>query len=208
MQQAIQAIANNPVTATSAAIVAAAAAITIWTTGALVSTLLYTPKLDLLGGGAPVAVADVNTAQIGERNFFGLAGKDGPVIQVDNLPETTLQLTLRGAFMATTSSIGGAIIEDEAKQAAHYTVGDELPGDAELKGVYADRIVLSRNGVLETLYFPSDDNASVGIGTRLPPGTSTTGSGPASRSSINLSPIEAEERRKAVRERIQKLRNK
>ena len=208
MQQAIQAITNNPVSATSAAIVAIAAAVTLWTTGALVSTLLYSPQLDLLGTATPTQSTDVNTSAIGERNFFGLAGKE-PVIQVDNLPETTLKLTLRGAFMATTSSIGGAIIEDETKQASHYTVGDTLPGNAELKGVYADRIVLSRNGILETLYFPTDDNAQVGIGTRLPPSAgSAGGSRVPTRGTMDLSPNQAEERRKAVRERIEKLRNR
>ena len=33
-------------------------------------------------------------------------------------------------------------------------MGDSLPGNAELDSIYADRIILSRNGRLENLYFP------------------------------------------------------
>lgn len=69
-------------------------------------------------------------------------------------PATVLKLTLRGTLNENAPSGGVAIIADEAGTDRAYRVGDALPGDARLEGIYAGRVLLSRAGVNESLSLP------------------------------------------------------
>lgn len=71
-------------------------------------------------------------------------------------PETRLQLKLLGVFQ--TGGKGqdpGAIIAEQGNNGKLYRVGDRLPGNARLEEVYADRVMLRRQGQLETLKLES-----------------------------------------------------
>lgn len=76
------------------------------------------------------------------------------VEQVENLPETKLRLTLTGVSASKDKSQARALIEGPDRSTESYRIDDTLPGNATLHSVFADRIVLSRGGKLETLYFP------------------------------------------------------
>ena len=88
-------------------------------------------------------------------HLFGEAGKvkakqkDEPVIA----PKTNLRLILKGVFTAKDGGSSGAIIEEMGKNAEYYGLGGVLPGNATLEEVYEDRVLLRRNGRLETLSF-------------------------------------------------------
>ncbi len=193
MQMRLETLQNNPVIVGCLAAISAAFLITLWSAVSLLNALFYDPDLNLSTYSHVQSTAAVNTNEIGERNFFGYADAE-PNIEIDNLPETKLELTLRGAFTALNNDAAGAIIEDDKKQAEYYSIGDTLLGDATLKAVYADRVILSRSGLFETLYFPrTDDEASAG-------------SYPSSVPSI--SDTESKARRDAIRERIKKLRGR
>jgi general secretion pathway protein C len=129
---------------------------------------------------------------IGQRNFFGFADAK-PAIVIDELPETQLELTLSGVFTALKESNAGAIIVDDKNQSKHYAVGDSLPGNAVLKSIHKNKVVITRNGIFETLYFADlqKDNDEKATGR-----------------AISISPDQAKERRQAIRDRINKLRNK
>jgi general secretion pathway protein C len=78
--------------------------------------------------------------------------KDKPV----DAPETRLQLKLLGVFQ--TGAKGqepGAIVAEQGNNGKLYRVGDRLPGNARLHEVYADRVILRRQGQLETLKLES-----------------------------------------------------
>ena len=188
----LQMIFNNPVIALSCSAIAAAVMITVWSTGMLMSTLLFQPTLDITRNTPNQSTSLIDSNGIGERHFFGIANAK-PEIIIDELPETKLELILRGAFTAQQESNAGAIIEDDQKKSQHYAIGDTLPGNAILKSVHENKVVLTRNGIFETLYFPevqkTDKNSPIF------PITSQ-------------SPQERDERRKAIRERINNLRNK
>lgn len=200
MQVHLQTILNNPVIGASIGSVVGAAGLLFWSGAALLIALTYQPAPNLTDGRdvSGNLLNKIDTRSISNRNFFGFADVR-PEIIVDDLPETKLQLILRGAFTAPNEEHAGAIIEDNQKKAEHYSVGDTLPGDATLTSIHADRIVLERNGLYETLYFPNDNDRS-GIGTRVNKSSS-------SDDSYTVDP-EAEARRKAIRERIKKLRGK
>lgn len=77
-----------------------------------------------------------------------------------NAPKTGLQLQLNGVFISERGSESSAIVSEKGKSGEYFKVGDKLPGNAELVAVYTDRILLKRNGRLETLSF--DNSAKNG----------------------------------------------
>ncbi|MCW9025125.1 MAG: type II secretion system protein GspC [Gammaproteobacteria bacterium] len=107
---------------------------------------------------APVTMESVQAqsslASIPRLHLFGEAAKDagnqkskGPI----NAPDTKLRLVLHGVFASNEPSQSMAIIAPKSGKDKTYRIGESVPGGAQLHEVYADRIILSRNGQLETL---------------------------------------------------------
>ena len=71
-------------------------------------------------------------------------------------PDTRLKLTLRGALASDDPANARAIIADPKGQDEQYSIGDTLPGNAELSEIYPDRVILKRSGRYETLRLPVD----------------------------------------------------
>ena len=145
-----------------AALVTAVGLATAASFAILLTALLYSPDINFQISAGETPTNTINPEDIGQRNFFGLA-QAAPSIIVEDLPETKLELKLRGAFTAVDKANAGAIIEDDRKVAHHYAIGDEVPGDATLRAIYADRVVLARNGLLETLYFQMKSTRAASI---------------------------------------------
>lgn len=70
-----------------------------------------------------------------------------------NAPETTLKLTLLGVFAHPDDALSGAIIASSSEDGKLYHPGDDLPGNAVLYKVYADKVLIKRLGNIETLSF-------------------------------------------------------
>ncbi|MDA7687999.1 hypothetical protein N8793_08060 [Pseudomonadales bacterium] len=199
MSLSLNSLTTNPVIMAGAALVTAAGLATAASFGILLTALLYSPDINFQISAGETPTNKINPQDIGQRNFFGLA-QAAPSIIVEDLPETKLELKLRGAFTAVDNANAGAIIEDDRKVAHHYAIGDEVPGDATLRAIYADRVVLARNGLLETLYFPDEIDTS-GINTRRNINASDSGA--------NSVDSEAnKQRRDAIRDRIRQLRGR
>jgi len=121
--------------------------------------------------GEPIILAQTSVVQkkaeghagvIAQFHLFGKAGARA-VQKADKLtvaPKTRLRLILKGVFTAEQGGASGAIVEEIGKSSDYYSLGDTLPGNAVLEEVYSDRILLRRNGKLETLSF--DDKAAKG----------------------------------------------
>jgi len=77
------------------------------------------------------------------------------VTSIEDAPDTKLDLSLIGVF-ATGDSSALAIIASGRRPEALFAVGDDLPGGATLRAIYADRVILERNGDLETLRLPQE----------------------------------------------------
>jgi general secretion pathway protein C len=97
------------------------------------------------------------------KGLFGTAAEQPQVAvpQVVDAPDTTLSLTLRGILSKEGDPHGSVIIESRS-QMKTYWVGQSIDGadGATLHSVYADRVLLDRNGRLETLRLPKDLSAS------------------------------------------------
>lgn len=143
----------------------------------------------LMPGSTPVAAPVVRPATDGARasaseygaltnaHLFGEAAEqpEAVVPAVVDAPDTTLSLTLRGILSKEEDLNGSAIIEG-AGQSKNYSVGQTIEGadGATLHSVYYDKVLLNRNGRLETLRLPKDLTASAGASPmampqRMPP---------------------------------------
>ena len=92
--------------------------------------------------GSPVKSAskpvDYQVDTIKAANLFGPAPDSDSLASSLNLPETTLQLTLRGVFTAPVQTKASAIIESANQDSDYYRVNASLPGGARLLEVHAD----------------------------------------------------------------------
>jgi general secretion pathway protein C len=95
----------------------------------------------------------MSVTEIVAKNLFGKADAGAPKGPVD-APETRLRLTLEGIFLAKVPDESAAIVAEQGRPGELVLVGHKLPGGAILTEVHADRILLKRGDVNETLKFP------------------------------------------------------
>ena len=69
---------------------------------------------------------------------------------------STLALVLRGTFAGRDPKDGIAVIDHAGEGERAWRVGDEVVPGVRLSAVHADRVVLARDGVEETLVLPRD----------------------------------------------------
>lgn len=111
----------------------------------------------------PVAVAmstddQRNFQQLINENIFGLASKKLPTV-TKNVPETKLNLFLKGVFSSTPVARSTAIIaRGKNGKEESYGVGDRLPGGVTIKEIQSDYVILERNNRLEILRMPKDES--------------------------------------------------
>ena len=99
--------------------------------------------------------ANSNLSNVSAYHLFGDAKKQVTAQQkVIEAPETRLRLDLKGVFASTVAADALAIIAGSKGKDKTYHIGDKVVGGAILHAVYADRVILKRNGQLETLSLP------------------------------------------------------
>ncbi len=122
------------------------------------------PLFSTAGGLRPASpAAESGGGDIAALHLFGdKVSQSAAMARPLEVPETRLQLVLRGVFASADPTAAGAIIAERNGKESFYGVGDQLPGGAVLKEVYKDRIVLLRGGRLETLRMPREGAAKGG----------------------------------------------
>lgn len=105
-----------------------------------------------------------------------LFGEPKGAVADANAPQTSVQLVLAGVLALPDPKRGLAIIGPNPGAAKLYAVGSALPGGVNLYAVYADRVLLERGGVIESLLLPKKLLA----GTTAPPAPAA-GQSPAQR---------------------------
>ena len=99
----------------------------------------------------------LNLAAITNAHLFGAAPP--PKQDGANAPQTSIPLVLTGTIAGNDPQNGLAILGQTAQSVKVYAVGDNVPGGAKLHSVYSDRVVIERNGQLESLQLPRQLNA-------------------------------------------------
>ena len=97
-----------------------------------------------------------NVQIILSRNFFGTIHSTPP--QTPSQPKsvaTKLPLVLHSVFFSAESERSNAIIAHQGKPGRMYRIGERLPGNAVLSEVLRDGVLIDREGVIESLRFPT-----------------------------------------------------
>lgn len=102
--------------------------------------------------------------QLSQWHLFGEVQKAAPtaVAKVIDAPDTRLNLKLRGVLASSDPALAIAIIADGKGKEDAYALEAKLPGNAVLKEIYADRVILEYRGRLEALRLPREAIASDG----------------------------------------------
>ncbi len=103
--------------------------------------------------------SNYNLSALQALNLFGQYNKqvEEVVEQVQNAPQTRLQLTLSAAVASDSVETAAAIIENKGKQET-YGIGDIIVGTrASLEQVLIDRVIIKQSGRLETLMLDGAD---------------------------------------------------
>jgi general secretion pathway protein C len=96
----------------------------------------------------------VDVAAITTAHLFGEPPIEVRPQDAANAPQSTLPLVLVGIIAADDPQDGLAILGENAAAAKVYAVGDNVPGGAKLHQVFGDKVIIDRNGVLESLTLP------------------------------------------------------
>jgi general secretion pathway protein C len=124
--------------------------------------------------GESVAAEPVDFTVLVNARLFGEAAErptQAPAAAVIDAPDTTLSLSLKGILSKEGDTSGGAIISSNNGEDRAYRVGQTIDGadGSTLHSVYSDRVLLDRNGQLETLRLPKELAASSSAFTAMPP---------------------------------------
>lgn len=92
---------------------------------------------------------------LAERHLFGAYQAPAGANAAD-APETRLSLTLMGILAASQDTNSRALIASSDGEEKPYAISDEVIRGVTLQAIFADRVVLSRGGVLETLRLQKD----------------------------------------------------
>jgi len=137
-------------------------------------------------------------SQLPGWHLMGVTAKGSAPVKTSaavDAPETKLKLVLRGVFSSDDQGNARAIIADPRGKEEQYSIGDTLPGDAELSEVHADKVILQRGGRYETLRLLKDSK----------PGSTVSRSNTASRRTAPVrSSSSPAQRLKAVRQNLKK----
>ena len=123
--------------------------------------LLIKPPLPPLVIAPPPPPAPTSTFSLQPllaAHLFGQASQELTGQRLDGLPVSSLNLVLTGVIASDTG--GYALISVNGQPQEPYAVGQTVTGDAALQAVYPDRVVLRRNGTLESLLLEETDKAT------------------------------------------------
>ncbi len=141
-----------------------------WQLGRMVWMLYPTPPetpapvLSSPGAGATASPASpgpaVNADRIANAHLFGeatAAPATPPPQDLEDVPETQLNLKLKGTIAASADQESMAIIAEGNGDEKVYEIGDAIPGGASIHAIRLDRVILERAGRLEELRLPRSD---------------------------------------------------
>jgi len=109
----------------------------------ITTTSMTSPKT------VPNRLGSSKVEQLISAHLFGLAKEKK--VEVVEAPETRLNLKLRGVYATDDENKGYALIASGSDREKLYSIGQSVPGNAVLKAVFADRVILDRKGRYETL---------------------------------------------------------
>jgi general secretion pathway protein C len=151
--------------------------IATWVLALALGVQAATIVTDLAGGNqsrktdphpaSPMTVArhGIDIANITNGHLFGTAVDPMKGRNAADAPQTSMALVLTGIIAGNDPRVGFAIVGENATAAKVHAVGDNVPGGAKLYSVYSDRVLLDRNGAIESLTLPHQSSGALGANT-------------------------------------------
>jgi len=124
--------------------------------------LMVKPSLPPLMIAAPSPAPAANTfspESLLAAHLFGQASQELTGGRLDNLPLSSLNLVLTGVIAA--ASGGYALISVNGQSEEPFVIGQTITAGAVLQAVYPDRVVIQRNGALESLMLEGADKSGL-----------------------------------------------
>ncbi|UAW97489.1 type II secretion system protein GspC [Halopseudomonas nanhaiensis] len=110
------------------------------------------PPSDMTAYSTPQETVSGETGGFRELSALSVLGKAKSAgTAVVDAPDTNLRWELKGVFTNPDPSRSGAILAPQGQTEKLYRVGASLPGNVRLERVMQDRVILARDGKLETL---------------------------------------------------------
>ena len=100
----------------------------------------------------------VDVAAIANAHLFG--APPAPKQDEANAPVSSMPLVLTGIIAGDDAQNGLAILGPNAQSAKVHAVGDMVVSGVKLHSVYSDRVIIDRNGQLESLVLPRQVSAT------------------------------------------------
>lgn len=151
------------------AAVAYATAVFTWTLVPVPEAARWTPPP---ASAAPAAGrTGPNVEAIVAAHLYGEAAAPTATAQQDSMdeaPDTRLNLTLLGILAATADRSSRALIASSGGEEKPYAIGSDVIGGVSLQAIFADRVILSRAGQLETLRLDKDAPSRAPVETARP----------------------------------------
>lgn len=101
----------------------------------------------------------VNVQRLADANLFGSYQAVPGANDINDAPDTRLNLTLIGILSGNGEEDSRALIANSANEEKPYKVGDDLDRGVTLDAIFPDRVVLMRNGKPEILRLNKDQPA-------------------------------------------------
>ena len=123
--------------------------------------LVIKPPLAPVVMAPPTAPAQQNTFSLQPllaAYLFGQVSQELRGGRLENLPISSLNLVLTGVIASING--GYALIAVNGQAQEPFSVGQTVTGNAVLQAVYPDRVVIRRNGVLESLILEGADTST------------------------------------------------
>ena len=109
----------------------------------------------------------LDVAAIIDSHLFGHAPAASVALGRD-APRTNLPLVLSGVIANSDPHAGMAILGPSAGAAQVYAIGDSIPGGARLRAVLPRKVLLERDGRLESLALPQQQSVPLSAAAPLP----------------------------------------
>lgn len=155
------------------ALIAATLARLVWTLVPVPEEARWRPAPVAPAQPAPQAANPaLDLQRLSGANLFGSyeavpeAGAD-----LDNAPDTRLNVTLIGILAGNGVEDSRALIADGSGEEKPYAVGDDLARGVTVEAIFADRVILMRNGKAETLRLNKDQPGSSAVASTTPTDT-------------------------------------
>ena len=133
----------------------------LWTLLPLPASAAWSPAPGMVESG-PQRQA-LNADALAAAHLFGQLQTSASTASLANAPDTQLNFTLLGILSGSTEAESLALIAKDNADEAPYSIGDDVSQGVNLQAIFPDRVILSRNGRLETLRLDKDapSNATV-----------------------------------------------